>query len=181
LLRTQSLDWYYNNVKSRFKCFGSAKVLKNLYKKHRLESGLCPDTIEGSLYEGSFENEGSICGSDSTFYQQTEGHSMMDTLAVALRVAEEAVEEAISKAETYSDSLDKQNEACYLQEHKEDLIEELATTIVQKIIKKQKSKPEQAEADLEWPPSRSSGLASGAVSDQSMLTFPGSRRGSYTL
>ncbi|XP_039405082.1 rab effector MyRIP isoform X5 [Corvus cornix cornix] len=181
LLRTQSLDWYYNNVKSRFKCFGSAKVLKNLYKKHRLESGVCPDAIEESLYEGSFENEGSICGSDSTFYQQTEGHSMMDTLAVALRVAEEAVEEAISKAETYSDSLDKQNEACYLQEHKEDLIEELATTIVQKIIKKQKSKPEQAEADLEWPPSRSSGLASVAVSDQSMLTFPGSRRGSYTL
>ncbi|XP_066177313.1 rab effector MyRIP isoform X1 [Sylvia atricapilla] len=182
LLRTQSLDWYYNNVKSRFKCFGSAKVLKNLYKKHRLESGLCPDAIaEGSLYEGSFENEGSICGSDSTFYQQTEGHSMMDTLAVALRVAEEAVEEAISKAETYSDSLDKQNEACYLQEHKEDLIEELATTIVQKIIKKQKSKPEQAEAALDWAPSRSSGLASGAVSDQSMLTFPGSRRGSYTL
>ncbi|OXB83244.1 UNVERIFIED_CONTAM: hypothetical protein H355_001996 [Colinus virginianus] len=154
LLRTQSLDWYYNNVKSRFKCFGSAKVLKNLYKKHRLESGVCPDGI---------------------------GHSMMDTLAVALRVAEEAVEEAISKAETYSDSLDKQNEACYLQEHKEDLIEELATTIVQKIIKKQKGKTDQAEADFEWPPSRSSGLASVAVSDQSMLTFPGSRRGSYTL
>ncbi|XP_027752863.1 rab effector MyRIP isoform X3 [Empidonax traillii] len=182
LLRTQSLDWYYNNVKSRFKCFGSAKVLKNLYRKHRLESGVCPDTVaEGSLFEGSVENEGSICGSDSTFYQQTEGHSMMDTLAVALRVAEEAVEEAISKAETYSDSLDKQNEACYLQEHKEDLIEELATTIVQKIIKKQKSKTEQAEADFEWPPSRSSDLASVAVSDQSMLTFPGSRRGSYTL
>ncbi|XP_064907877.1 rab effector MyRIP isoform X6 [Columba livia] len=181
LLRTQSLDWYYNNVKSRFKCFGSAKVLKNLYKKHRLESGVCPDVVEGDFFEGSFENEGSICGSDSTFYRQTEGHSMMDTLAVALRVAEEAVEEAISKAETYSDSLDKQNEACYLQEHKEDLIEELATTIVQKIIKKQKSKAEQAEADFEWPPSRSSGLASVAVSDQSMLTFPGSRRGSYTL
>ncbi|XP_066848419.1 rab effector MyRIP isoform X3 [Anser cygnoides] len=180
-LRTQSLDWYYNNVKSRFKCFGSAKVLKNLYKKHRLESGVCPDVIEGGFFEGSFENEGSICGSDSTFCRQTEGHSMMDTLAVALRVAEEAVEEAISKAETYSDSLDKQNEACYLQKHKEDLIEELATTIVQKIIKKPKSKTEQAEADFEWPPSRSSGLASVAVSDQSMLTFPGSRRGSYTL
>ncbi|XP_035172187.1 rab effector MyRIP isoform X3 [Oxyura jamaicensis] len=181
LLRTQSLDWYYNNVKSRFKCFGSAKVLKNLYKKHRLESGVCLDVIEGCFFEGSFENEGSICGSDSTFYRQTEGHSMMDTLAVALRVAEEAVEEAISKAETYSDSLDKQNEACYLQEHKDDLIEELATTIVQKILKKQKSKMEQAEADFELPPSRSSGLASVAVSDQSMLTFPGSRRGSYTL
>ncbi|XP_024073685.2 rab effector MyRIP [Terrapene carolina triunguis] len=181
LLRTQSLEWYYNNVKSRFKRFGSAKVLKNLYRKHRLESGACSEIIEGSFFEGSIENEGSICGSDSTFYRQTEGHSMMDTLAVALRVAEEAVEEAISKAETYGESLDKQNEACYLREHKEELIEELATTIVQKIIRKQKSKAEQAEADFNWPQSRSSGLASVAVSDQSMLTFPGSRRGSYTL
>ncbi|CAM4515782.1 unnamed protein product [Lepidochelys olivacea] len=181
LLRTQSLEWYYNNVKSRFKRFGSAKVLKNLYRKHRLESGVCSEIIEGSFFEGSVENEGSICGSDSTFYRQTEGHSMMDTLAVALRVAEEAVEEAISKAETYGESLDKQNEACYLREHKEELIEELATTIVQKIIRKQKGKAEQAEADFDWPQSRSSGLASVAVSDQSMLTFPGSRRGSYTL
>ncbi|NXG44589.1 MYRIP protein, partial [Psilopogon haemacephalus] len=182
LLRTQSLDWYYNNVKSRFKCFGSAKVLKNLYRKHRLESGAGPDALaEGGFSEGSFENEGSICGSDSTFYQQTEGHSMMDTLAVALRVAEEAVEEAISKAETYSDSLDKQNEACYLQEHKEDLIEELAATIVQKILKKQKSRGEQGEAELAWARWRSSELASAAGSEQSMLTCPGSRRGSYTL
>ncbi|XP_067416952.1 rab effector MyRIP isoform X2 [Emydura macquarii macquarii] len=181
LLRTQSLEWYYNNVKSRFKRFGSAKVLKNLYRKHRLESGACSEILEGSFFEGSIENEGSICGSDSTFYRQTEGHSMIDTLAVALRVAEEAVEEAISKAETYGESLDKQNEACYLREHKEELIEELATTIVQKIIRKQKSKAEQTEADFEWPQSRSSGLASVAVSDQSMLTFPGSRRGSYTL
>uniref|UniRef100_A0A8C6XL57 RabBD domain-containing protein n=1 Tax=Naja naja TaxID=35670 RepID=A0A8C6XL57_NAJNA len=39
LLRAQSLEWYYNNVKSRFKCFGGAKVLKNLYRKHRLETG----------------------------------------------------------------------------------------------------------------------------------------------
>uniref|UniRef100_A0A8C0UT39 Myosin VIIA and Rab interacting protein n=1 Tax=Cyanistes caeruleus TaxID=156563 RepID=A0A8C0UT39_CYACU len=191
LLRTQSLDWYYNNVKSRFKCFGSAKVLKNLYKKHRLESGLCPDAIaEGSLYEGSFENEGSICGSDSTFYQQTEGHSMMDTLAVALRVAEEAVEEAISKAETYSDSLDKQNEACYLQEHKEDLIEELATTIVQKIssIWLRQYFPSSIFLSSPTPflPSpadykEAEKQTRAGRGDQSMLTFPGSRRGSYTL
>ncbi|XP_074842186.1 rab effector MyRIP [Carettochelys insculpta] len=181
LLRTQSLEWYYNNVKSRFKRFGSAKVLKNLYRKHRLESGACSEIKEGGFIEGSIDNEGSISGSDSTFYRQTEGHSMMDTLAVALRVAEEAVEEAISKAETYSESLDKQNEACYLREHKEELIEELATTIVQKMIRKQKSKAEQVETDFDWPESRSNGLASVAVSDQSMLTFPGSRRGSYTL
>ncbi|XP_038598439.1 rab effector MyRIP isoform X1 [Tachyglossus aculeatus] len=152
LLRTQSLEWYYNNVKSRFKRFGSAKVLKNLYRKHRLESGACSDIIEGSLLEGNLENGGNICGNDSTFYRQSEGHSMVDTLAVALRVAEEAVEEAISKAEAFGDSLDKQNEACYLREHKEELIEELASTIVQKIIKKQKNKRERpVEAKSEWP------------------------------
>ena len=38
-LRTQSLEWYYNNVKSRFKRFGSAKVLKTLYRKHIIERG----------------------------------------------------------------------------------------------------------------------------------------------
>lgn len=45
LLRAQSLEWFYNNVKSRFKRFGSAKVLKNLYRKHRLESGACFDIL----------------------------------------------------------------------------------------------------------------------------------------
>ncbi|XP_069504365.1 rab effector MyRIP isoform X2 [Ambystoma mexicanum] len=180
LLRTQSLEWYYNNVKSRFKRFGSAKVLKNLYRKHRLESGACAE-ITGSLFDESIETEGSICGSDSTFYRQTEGHSMMDTLSVALRVAEEAVDEAIAKAEAYSDSLDKQNEACYLREHKEELIEELATTIVQKIIRRKKSKCEQAEADFEWSRSRGSVLTSPAMSDQSMLNFQESHRGSDIL
>lgn len=33
------------------------------------------------------------------------GHSMAETLTVALRVAEEAIEEAITKAEEFSDSL----------------------------------------------------------------------------
>ncbi|XP_004676345.1 PREDICTED: rab effector MyRIP isoform X2 [Condylura cristata] len=156
LLRTQSLEWFYNNVKSRFKRFGSAKVLKNLYRKHRLESGACFDTLGGSLFEANLENEGSISGSDSTFYRQSEGHSMMDTLAVALRVAEEAIEEAISKAEAYGDSLDKQNEASYLRDHKEELTEELATTILQKIIRKQKSKFEQqVEEEPVWPQPRS--------------------------
>ncbi|XP_072009551.1 rab effector MyRIP isoform X2 [Engystomops pustulosus] len=179
LLRTQSLEWYYNNVKSRFKRFGSAKVLKNLYRKHRLETEACADVCEGSFIDESLENEGSICGSDSTFYRQTQGHSMMDTLSVALRVAEEAVEEAIAKAESYSDSLDKQNEACYLREHKEELIEELATTIVQKIIKRKKSKGEQAEALYEWPQSGASVLTSPAASERSMLTLQ--ERGSDAL
>ncbi|KAM5157581.1 rab effector MyRIP [Mantella aurantiaca] len=170
LLRTQSLEWYYNNVKSRFKRFGSAKVLKNLYRKHRLETGASAEILEGSFIDESVENEGSVCGSDSTFYRQTQGHSMMDTLSVALRVAEEAVEEAIAKAESYSDSLDKQNEACYLREHKEELIEELATTIVQKIIKRKKSKGEQAEGLYEWQHSRAD-LTSPVASEQSIMTL----------
>ncbi|XP_012500283.1 PREDICTED: rab effector MyRIP isoform X2 [Propithecus coquereli] len=179
LLRTQSLEWFYNNVKSRFKRFGSAKVLKNLYRKHRLESGACFDILGGSFFESNLENEGSISGSDSTFYRQSEGHSVMDTLAVALRVAEEAIEEAISKAEAYGDSLDKQNEASYLRDHKEELTEELATAILQKIIRKQKSKSEQqTEEEPEWPQPQS---CSAKTADEGTTVPPGGHGASATL
>ncbi|XP_071058841.1 LOW QUALITY PROTEIN: rab effector MyRIP-like, partial [Pseudochaenichthys georgianus] len=151
VLRTQSLEWYYNNVKSRFKRFGSAKVLKTLYRKHIIERGALSDLPESSAHEGSNDNDGSVCGSDSAFYKQSEGHSMAETLTVALRVAEEAIEEAIAKAEEFSDSLEKQNEARYLQDHKEELIEELATTIVQKIIQRRKCSEMQTEYDVVWP------------------------------
>ncbi|XP_071388692.1 rab effector MyRIP isoform X1 [Centroberyx affinis] len=151
ILRTQSLEWYYNNVKSRFKRFGSAKVLKTLYRKHIIERGALSDVPESSVHEGSNDNDGSICGSDSAFYKQSEGHSMAETLTVALRVAEEAIEEAIAKAEEFSDSLEKQNEARYLRDHKEELIEELATTIVQKIIQRRKRSEMQTEYDFVWP------------------------------
>ncbi|XP_027442838.1 rab effector MyRIP isoform X2 [Zalophus californianus] len=179
LLRTQSLEWFYSNVKSRFKRFGSAKVLKNLYRKHRLESGACFDILGGNFFEANLENEGSISGSDSTFYRQSEGHSMMDTLAVALRVAEEAIEEAISKAEAYGDSLDKQNEASYLRDHKEELTEELATTILHKIIRKQKSKGEQQmEEEPEWSQPQS---CSAEAADQGTTAPPGGPRAPSTL
>uniref|UniRef100_A0A670ZAW2 Myosin VIIA and Rab interacting protein n=1 Tax=Pseudonaja textilis TaxID=8673 RepID=A0A670ZAW2_PSETE len=97
LLRDQSLEWYYNNVKSRFKCFGSAKVLKNLYRKHHLETGTC----FSFLSQLSFP----LYKCHEYFYLLCLGHSMLSTIAVALHVAEEVIEEAISKAETYSDSL----------------------------------------------------------------------------
>ncbi|KAM6169893.1 rab effector MyRIP [Rhynchocyon petersi] len=179
LLRTQSLEWFYNNVKTRFKRFGSAKVLKNLYRKHRLESGACLDILGGSFLEGNLENEESISGSDSTFYRQSEGHSMMDTLAVALRVAEEAIEEAICKAEAYGDSLDKQNEASYLRDHKEELTEELATTILQKIIRKQKSKGEKlAEEEPEWPQPQNRGVQ---AADDGTTASPGGQQAPTAL
>ncbi|XP_070774701.1 rab effector MyRIP [Enoplosus armatus] len=152
LLKTQSLEWFYTNVKRRFKRFGSAKVLKTLYRKHLAEHSALSELTEGSAYEESICNEGSVCGSDSTFYRQTEEHSMADTLTVALRVAEEAIDEAISKAEFDTASQEKQNEAHYLREHRGELIEELAKTIVQKIIHRKKTLAEmRAEYDQDWP------------------------------
>ncbi|KAK7159296.1 hypothetical protein R3I94_005584 [Phoxinus phoxinus] len=134
LLKTQSLEWFYNNVRSRFKRFGSAKVLKNLYRRHAAERGVLAEPTEGSTYEESICNESSVYESDSTFYRQSEEHSMEETISVATRVAEEAIDEAIAKAESQTDSQEKQNEAHYLQENRAELIEELAKTIVQKIV-----------------------------------------------
>ncbi|XP_058878653.1 rab effector MyRIP-like isoform X1 [Acipenser ruthenus] len=181
LLRTQSLEWYYSNVKSRFKRFGSSKVLKMLYRKHRTERGAFSDIGEGSINEGIVDYAESTCGSDSTFYRQSEGHSMAETLTVALRVAEEAIEEAISKAEECRDSLEKQNEAQYLRDNKEELIEELATTIVQKIIRRRKNSEMQPDSEVEWPLSRSSGLTSPTISEHSTVNSQTSRKGSYSL
>uniref|UniRef100_A0A3B4UGB4 Myosin VIIA and Rab interacting protein a n=1 Tax=Seriola dumerili TaxID=41447 RepID=A0A3B4UGB4_SERDU len=152
LLRTQSLEWFYTNVKKRFKRFGSAKVLKTLYRKHLAEHSALSELTEGSAYEESVCNEGSVCESDSTFYRQSEEHSMAETLTVALRVAEEAVDEAISKAEFDTANQEKQNEAHYLREHRGELIEELAKTIVQKIISRRKTLAEmRTECDQDWP------------------------------
>ncbi|XP_072220643.1 uncharacterized protein myripa isoform X3 [Leuresthes tenuis] len=151
LLKTQSLEWFYTNVKKRFKRFGSAKVLKTLYRKHLAEHSALSELTEGSACEESICNEGSICGSDSTFYRQTEEHSVAETLSVARRVAEEAIDEAISKAEIDTSNQEKQDEAHYLREHRGELIEELAKTIVQKIISRRKTLAEmRAEYDQDW-------------------------------
>ncbi|XP_058870714.1 rab effector MyRIP-like isoform X1 [Acipenser ruthenus] len=179
LLRTQSLEWYYNNIKSRFKRFGSSKVLKMLYRKHCAERGAFSDI--GGIHEESVDNAESTCGSDSTFYRQSEGHSMAETLTVALRVAEEAIEEAISKAEEYRGSLEKQNEAHYLRDNKEKLIEELATTIVQKIIRRRKNSEMQPDSEMAWPLSRSSGQTSPTISEHSTVTSQTSHKGSHIL
>ncbi|XP_034410434.1 rab effector MyRIP-like isoform X3 [Cyclopterus lumpus] len=151
LLKTQSLEWFYTNVKTRFKRFGSAKVLKTLYRKHLAEHSALSELTESSVYEDSICNEGSFCGSDSTFYRQTQEHSIAETVTVALRVAEEAIDEAISKAEFDTASQEKQNEAHYLREHRGELIEELSKTIVHKIISRRKTLTEmRAEYDQDW-------------------------------
>ncbi|TRY97672.1 hypothetical protein DNTS_035480 [Danionella cerebrum] len=150
LLKTQSLEWFYNNVRSRFKRFGSAKVLKNLYRRHAAEHGVLADLTEGSTYEESICNESSVYESDCTFYRQSEEHSMAETINVALRVAEEAIDEAIANAERQTDNQEKLNEAQYLRENRGELIEELATTIVHKIVRRKQDLTEiQAGGNVE--------------------------------
>ncbi|XP_061879779.1 rab effector MyRIP isoform X2 [Entelurus aequoreus] len=139
LLKKQSLEWFYAHVKVRFKRFGSAKVLKTIYRRHLAEHSVLSELTEGSTYEDSICNEGSVCGSDATFYRQTEEHSMAESLTVALRVAEEAIDEAICNAEFDTATQENQNEAHYLREHRAELIEELAKTIMQKIISGRKT------------------------------------------
>uniref|UniRef100_A0A8C6LBJ7 Myosin VIIA and Rab interacting protein a n=2 Tax=Nothobranchius furzeri TaxID=105023 RepID=A0A8C6LBJ7_NOTFU len=159
LLKTQSLEWFYTNVKKRFKRFGSAKVLKTLYRKHLAEHSALSELTEGSACDESICNEDSVSGSDSTFYRQTEEHSLEETLTVAMRVAEEAIDEAISRAEFDTSTQKKQNEAHYLQEHKGELIEELARTIVQKITSRRNSSAEmRAEYDHKWPSEQNTSL-----------------------
>ncbi|KAM9323116.1 uncharacterized protein myripa [Pholidichthys leucotaenia] len=167
LLKTQSLEWFYTNVKQRFKRFGSAKVLKTLYRKHLAEHSALSELTEGSAYEESICNEGSICGSDSAFYRQSEEHSVAETLTVAMRVAEEAIDEAISKAEFDTSSQEQQNEARYLREHRQELVEELAKTIVQKITSRRKILAEmRAEYDHDQILERNADLQHYHQSDQ---------------
>ncbi|XP_029309148.1 rab effector MyRIP [Cottoperca gobio] len=159
LLKTQSLEWFYTNVKTRFKRFGSAKVLKTLYRKHLAGHSALSELTEGSAYEESICNEGSVCGSDSTFYRQTEEHSMAESLTVALRVAEETIDEAICKAEFDTASQEKQNEAHYLREHRGQLIKELSKTIVQKVISRRNTLAEiRSEYEQDWPLEHSTDL-----------------------
>ncbi|XP_043112612.1 rab effector MyRIP isoform X2 [Puntigrus tetrazona] len=174
LLKTQSLEWFYNNVRRRFKRFGSAKVLKNLYRRHAAERGALDELTEGSTYEESVCNESSMYESDSTFYRQSEEHSMAETINVALRVAEEAIDEAIAKAESQADSQEKQNEANYLRENRGELIEELATTIVQKIVRRKKDLSEmKSESKLDQN-------NDGISPDQTQSDFDASRWRSHS-
>ncbi|XP_066536794.1 rab effector MyRIP isoform X2 [Hoplias malabaricus] len=157
LLKTQSLEWFYSNVRRRFKRFGSAKVLKTLYRRHIEEQGNLTELTEGSTYDESLGNEDSVYESDSTFYKHGEEHSMAETIGVALRVAEEAIDEAIAKAESHGDNQEKLKEARYLRDNRGELIEELTTTIVQKVIRRKADQTEmQPEGTVNWPPAQKS-------------------------
>lgn len=64
MLKTQSLEWFYNNVRKRFRRFGSAKVLKTLYRKHLVERSALSE-LTGSVFKryirhSSFAESGSF-------------------------------------------------------------------------------------------------------------------------
>ncbi|XP_035660926.1 rab effector MyRIP-like [Branchiostoma floridae] len=48
-LKTQSAEWFYSNIKQRFKRFGSAKVVRSLYKRKGERSGTS-DSDHDSTY-----------------------------------------------------------------------------------------------------------------------------------
>ncbi|XP_064821001.1 rab effector MyRIP-like [Oncorhynchus masou masou] len=115
-----------------------------------------------------------VCKTCHPYSKKDKAWSTAKTLTVALRVAEEAIDEAIYRAEGYTDNQDMQSEARYLRDHREELIEELATTIVQTIIRRRKNLVEmKPNCDLDWPPGNQSGekpLASSCPSSQPQIT-----------
>ncbi|XP_076828302.1 uncharacterized protein myripa isoform X2 [Brachyhypopomus gauderio] len=136
LLKAGSLEWFYSSMRRRFKRFGSAKVLKTLYRKL-----LAPQDSQGeftgrSTCAESTGGDSSVYESDSTFYRHSEEHSLAETTGVARRVAEEAVDEAIAKSQNQTHGEQNLKEAQYLQDNRGELIEELTTAIVEKIIRK---------------------------------------------
>jgi len=55
IVKIGSLEWYYEHVRSRFKRFGSAKVLQSLYGR------LQPGQGVNSAFLGEEENWGFFC------------------------------------------------------------------------------------------------------------------------
>lgn len=80
LLKTQSLEWFYNNVKSRFKRFGSAKVLKTLYRKHLLEHSTLTELTGKSL-----SHSGWITVALMDFWWDSQGRGRSSTWADLFR------------------------------------------------------------------------------------------------
>ncbi|KAK3546335.1 hypothetical protein QTP70_025669 [Hemibagrus guttatus] len=132
-----------------------------LYRRHVGDQGSQAEFTEGSIYAESTDD--SVYESDSTFYKHTEERSMAESITVALRVAKEAIDEAITKAEKQPGNQEKLKEACYLRDNRGELIEELTTMILQTIICKSRDLSEvHTECNLEPPPDQNSNPSQSA-------------------
>ncbi|XP_035531800.1 melanophilin isoform X1 [Morone saxatilis] len=64
VLKIGTLEWYHENVRARFKRFGSAKVMRSLFKRLSGESSCSQNDLEADGYE-----EHSMDGTDSQHYK----------------------------------------------------------------------------------------------------------------
>ncbi|XP_066544015.1 melanophilin isoform X6 [Amia ocellicauda] len=89
VLKIGTLEWYHENVRTRFKRFGSAKVMRSLYKRLHGGQGTQSDIIDSeeelekssreddtqsmpdirSVYDGRDEDEGTIDASEAQRYR----------------------------------------------------------------------------------------------------------------
>ncbi|XP_029942241.1 melanophilin-like [Salarias fasciatus] len=65
VLKIGTVGWYHDNVRNRFKRFGSAKVMRSLYKRLNGEGGRDDDTqsmpdVRGYMYNGMEDDPGEV-------------------------------------------------------------------------------------------------------------------------
>ncbi|XP_061413414.1 melanophilin-like isoform X2 [Lethenteron reissneri] len=142
LLKARSFEWYYDMVRKRFKQFGSAKVklwLSQLLQGPQKQEEEEVVVVEGEAVE-NVENGG---------YKRIKPDTQMsEEWVIALRMAQDAVQDAVDTAEAEADSLEAQNELQFLKEHRMEVTEELTTTIYQQLMRRHRSS--QASATVEW-------------------------------
>nr|XP_032801711.1 rab effector MyRIP-like isoform X2 [Petromyzon marinus] len=142
LLKARSFEWYYDTVRKRFKQFGSAKVklwLSQLLQGPQKQEEEEVVVVEGEAVE-NVENGG---------YKRIKPDTQMsEEWVIALRMAQDAVQDAVDTAEAEADSLEAQNELQFLKEHRIEVTEELTTTIYQQLMRRHRSS--QASAPVEW-------------------------------
>ncbi|XP_067372946.1 melanophilin isoform X4 [Channa argus] len=68
VLKIGTLEWYYENVRARFKRFGSAKVMRSLFKRLNGEHGSSQSDLEANEYE-----EHDMEATDSQPYKEASG------------------------------------------------------------------------------------------------------------
>ncbi|KAE8299542.1 Melanophilin Exophilin-3 Slp-like protein lacking C2 domains a [Larimichthys crocea] len=74
VLKIGTLEWYHENVRARFKRFGSAKVMRSLFKRSSGEHSCSQNDLEGDGYE-----EHSMDATDTQHYKEAPiTHDIMD-------------------------------------------------------------------------------------------------------
>ncbi|XP_035531803.1 melanophilin isoform X3 [Morone saxatilis] len=106
VLKIGTLEWYHENVRARFKRFGSAKVMRSLFKRLSGESSCSQNDLEADGYE-----EHSMDGTDSQHYKGTP--VSQDIMDMDVGVRESMLAEA-DMASVFQQILEEQREGLEL-------------------------------------------------------------------